>query len=312
MSFTYFALAYLSDEFIKTDNGSIFYGEFAFLFILKRLSCLCTLLELEVIFGREHTQLSRIQAHLIERLYGQHSWLVIDNMDYFVHRFPSHNTKILNRIIPPIPEGVQRVVSFTDCHVSQICRPEDNENLQNSVYNGMNRVHALKFTATGGPDGILQNLGVVAGRRHDRIGLRNSRINTKLENAQNNRGVPALQQGITYVDKGFVNLSHVRAAFHGVNVLVWQMVENIKMKRPRGVGIEMPFCKILQNSKIVGWWRGRKIQLNSVAKVFYLAVIFCNVHTCTYGSEVSEYFDCLPPTVSSYMRCPARGIQINI
>jgi hypothetical protein len=73
----------------------------------------------------------------------------------------------------------------------------------------MNRVHALKFTATGGPDGILQNLGVVAGRRHDRIGLRNSRINTKLENAQNNRGVPALQQGITYVDKGFDNLSHV-------------------------------------------------------------------------------------------------------
>ena len=170
----------------------------------------------------------------------------------------------------------------------------------------------MKFTATGGPDGILQNLGVVAGRRHDRIGLRNSRINTKLENAQNNRGVPALQQGITYVDKGFVNLSHVRAAFHGVNVLVWQMVENIKMKRPRGVGIEMPFCKILQNSKIVGWWRGRKIQLSSVSKVFYLAVILCNVHTCAYGSEVSEYFDCPPPTVSSYMRCPDRGIDVGV
>ena len=83
-------------------------------------------------------------------------------------------------------------------------------------YNGMNRVHALKFTATGGPDGILQNLSVVAVRRNDRIGLRNSRINTKLENAQNNRGVPALQQGITYADKGFVTAC---------------------------VGIEIPFCK---------------------------------------------------------------------
>ena len=85
--------AYLSDEFIKTDNGSIFYGEFAFMFILKRLSSLCTLVELEVIFGREHTQLSRIQAHLIERLYGQHSWLVINNMDYCVHRFLLYNKK---------------------------------------------------------------------------------------------------------------------------------------------------------------------------------------------------------------------------
>ena len=57
-------LAYLSGEFIKTDNGSIFYGEFAFMFILKRLSSLCTLVELEVIFGKEHTQLSRIQDHI--------------------------------------------------------------------------------------------------------------------------------------------------------------------------------------------------------------------------------------------------------
>ena len=32
-----------------------------------------------------------------------------------------------------------------------------------------------------------------------------------------------------------------------------QYIENVKMKRPRGVGIEMPFCKILQNSKTVGW-----------------------------------------------------------
>ena len=105
------------------------------------------------------------------------------------------------------------MVSFTDCHVSQICRPEGNENLQNSVYNGMNRVHALKFTATGGPDGVLQNLGVVASRRNDRIGLRNSGVNMKLMNSQNDRGIPPLQQGVTYVDKGFDNLSHVRAAF---------------------------------------------------------------------------------------------------
>ena len=51
------------------------------------------LMELEVIFGREHTQLSRLQYHLIERLYGQHSWLVINNMDYCVHRFLLYNKK---------------------------------------------------------------------------------------------------------------------------------------------------------------------------------------------------------------------------
>ena len=155
------------------------------------------ILELEVLFGREHTLLSRLRYHLIERLYGQHSWLMIDNMDYFVGRFPLHDEKNLNRVIPPIPEGVRRVVSFTDCHVIQICRPEYNENIHNSVYNGMNRVHT-----TDGPEGILHNLGVTACQRNNRICLRNGRINTKLENAQNDRGVPALQQGITYADKG--------------------------------------------------------------------------------------------------------------
>lgn len=312
MSFTHFTLAYLLGEVIRTDNSSVFNGEMAFMFISKRISSVCTLLELEGIFGREHTQLSRLFDYFVERLYGQYSWLIVNNMNYFVDRFHMYNTKILSRVILPTPQGAQRVVSFTDCHVSQICRPEGNEDLQNSVYNGMNRVHALKFTATGGPDGVLQNLGVVASRRNDRIGLRNSGINMKLMNTQNAGGIPALQQGITYTDKGFDNLSQVCAAFHGRNVLVWQHIESIKMMRPRGVGIETPFCKILQNSKTVGWLKGRKIQLSSVAKVFYLAVIFCNVHTCTYGSEVSEYFDCLPPTVSSYIRCPAAGIVINI
>ena len=48
------------------------------------------MMELEVIFGREHTQLSRLQYHLIERLYGQHSWLVINNMDYCAEKSFDH------------------------------------------------------------------------------------------------------------------------------------------------------------------------------------------------------------------------------
>ena len=38
--------------------------------------------------------------------------------------------------------------------VMVICRPEEDENIQNSVYDGMNLVHPLKFIATGNPDGI--------------------------------------------------------------------------------------------------------------------------------------------------------------
>ena len=129
---------------------------------------------------------------------------------------------------------------------------------------------------------------------------------------QNIRGIPYQRHHITYLDKGYESLSHCRAAFHGDNFLVWQLVENTKMKRPRAVGIEMPFGKTLANSKLISNWRGQKIQLTAVGKIYKLAVLLNNIHTCLYGSTVSEYFDCRPPTLSDYMRCPQRGIIINI
>ena len=104
LPFAYFALARLLGQFVRTDNCSAFNGEMAFMFFLKRISSICTLMELEGIFGREHTQLSRLFDYLVERLYRQHSWLVTNNMNYFVDRFPTYNEKILNRVIPPTPE----------------------------------------------------------------------------------------------------------------------------------------------------------------------------------------------------------------
>ena len=62
----------------------------------KRLLSVATrlaIMELEVLFGREHTLLSRLRDHLIERLYEEHSWLMIDNMDCFVDRFPLYDEK---------------------------------------------------------------------------------------------------------------------------------------------------------------------------------------------------------------------------
>ena len=69
------------------------------------------------------------------------------------------------------------------------------------------------------------------------------------------------------------------------------------MKKPRGVGIEMPYSKTLANSKILSRHQGLKIQASFVAKEYFVAVLLNNAHTCIYGtSNVSEYFDVIPPT----------------
>ena len=55
-----------------------------------------------------------------------------------------------------------------------------------------------------------------------------------------------------------------------------------------------------------------KIQLSAVEKLYIVAILLKNIHNCIYGSTISEYFDCKPPTISEYMRCPEREINISI
>lgn len=169
----------MDEEIITLDNGCQVYGELALMFPLKRYhSSLETLSKLEVHFGFQHTVLSRLGKHLIDRLYDAFSNLLTDNVDHFVPRFPYCNASIRNRTAGRIPAGIDWVMSFIDANVLQIYRPEGNDNIQRCVYNGMNRVHALKLTWTGFPDGLCGNLGIVVGRRNGRIGLQESGINT--------------------------------------------------------------------------------------------------------------------------------------
>jgi len=74
----------------------------------------------------------------------------------------------------------------------------------------------------------------------------------------------------------------------------------------------MPYGKTLANSKILSHHQGLKIQASFVAKEYFVAVLLNNAHTCIYGSNVAEYFDCEPPTLSEWMRCPLRGINIGL
>ena len=173
-------------------------------------------------------------------------------------------------------------------------------------------IHCLKFTTVGGPDGLCESLSFVLGRRQDKYGLRNSGVNTEMGFIQAHR--PLAEHKIIYLDKGYESLTYCRAAHRGIanRNIVWKIIENTKMKRPRGVCIEMPYGKTLACSKLLEHHKGLKIQASSVVKEYFVAMLLNNAHTCIYGSNVAEYFDCEPPTLSEWMRCPTRGIHINI
>ena len=120
------------------------------------------------------------------------------------------------------------------CIQLQITKPGGGNNTQASVFSGKDRIHCLKFTTVGGPDGLRELLSFVLGRRQDKYGLINSGVNTEIQIHR-----PFAEHEIIYFDKGYESLTYCRAAHHEIanRNIVWKIIENMKMKRPRGVCI---------------------------------------------------------------------------
>jgi len=183
--------------------------------------------------------------------------------------------------------------------------------IQQVLWNGKDRVHAIKFGNLAFPNGMIGDMqDCEAGSRHDEVQVTTSDINDRLSIVQNNAGIVLAEHMIAYADKGLMNRSHIRSAFRGRhdNLALWQVRENMVMKAPRGVSSELPFGEIIQQSKFISYKNGLKIQMMAVNQIYIVAAIMHNAHVCIYGSKVSEYFDCQAPKLYDYMQCAARGI----
>jgi hypothetical protein len=132
---------------IILDNRSTVSAQHGFLFLLNRIASLKTLIEHETKWGRDYTVLGRLYNHMIELIYDRFCHLLIQNMAWFQPLFALCNAKIIERIVPPVPIGVNRVAMFGDASLLQICRPQStgDNNLQVSVYNGKDKVRLFLY-----------------------------------------------------------------------------------------------------------------------------------------------------------------------
>ena len=154
------------------ENRARVSPEKAFLFTLHRLHCPGNLTDMQRAWGKEYSQLSRIFKSMILFLHDQHSYLIKDNIAFFVPWFPLYNKLIKQRIAAKnngvVPEELEDIAVFVDGTIRPICKPSKNNNIQRCVYNGKDKVHALKFQGLSAPDGMIIDMyGPVAGRHHD-------------------------------------------------------------------------------------------------------------------------------------------------
>jgi hypothetical protein len=73
------------------------------------------------------------------------------------------------------------------------------------------------------------------------------------------------------------------------------------MSRVR-VSVEWCFGKVVTIFPFVDFKKSLKVYLQPIGKIYRVAVLFTNMHTCLYGSVTMEFFGLEPPALEVYLK----------
>lgn len=186
---------------------------------------------------------------------------------------------------------IPNVVAFIDGTGRAICRPGE---MQRSFYNGHHRQHMLKFHGVVAPDGVCYHLwGPVVGRRHDVFLFRQSSLPRLLQRHE------AMNEFHLYGDPGYRGCPRVLSPFGGAYPPREHVNINVSMSRVR-ICVEWTFGRIASLFAFVDFKKNLKLYLQPVGNYYVVATFLANCYCCLYGSETSDYFACIPPTLEVY------------
>lgn len=280
----------IPDPFRTPSRDSV--SSFEVLAILcHRLAASTHFSDLEIIFRRRRSVLSRIIKELVMYLYRIWSftlrfspeWLAPSRLEYFA--------AAVNAAGAPIGD----VWAFIDATIRLISRPTYNQEIS---YNGYQHDHAMKFQGVTSPDGIIQDLfGPMEERRADGHILDRSGLEEKcLEytKAMDGRqlflyGDPAYPMGYKIIS-GIKQLKKQTDALRDFNIMMSKFRESV----------EWSFGKATQLWSFLDYKLNQRLYFSPVGTYYIVAVILTNAHTCLYGSQTSLYFNTPPPSLYKY------------
>ena len=110
-----------------------------------------------------------------------------------------------------------------------MCRPGVDDDLQRECYDGHHKVHGLVSQSVVFADGIVGDVHMEAGRRHDSYFLSQSNLNNRLAEVQQGNSV----QRKVYGDAAYPIMSHIDRGFRGANLTPAQRAYNKNMSQVR-------------------------------------------------------------------------------
>ncbi len=175
-----------------------------------------------------------------------------------------------------------------------ICRPKY---LQEAVYSGHKKYHAIKYQYVMCPNGLIAHLyGPYPGRRHDAAMFRESKIEDLLCQIFNGQG----QQMAIYGDAAYPLHPYMLSPYSGVNRSAQQLAFNSAMS-PLRCSVEWGFGKIVAIFAFLDFHKNQKLYLQPLGPYFQIAGILANCCMYLYRSEVAQYFGLVPPTLEEYL-----------
>ncbi|CAB4017499.1 Hypothetical predicted protein [Paramuricea clavata] len=275
---------------ITCQQGTTCSGDEALCILLKRFAYPCRYSDMVSRFGRNPSELCLIFNEGLDFLYERHH-----------HRLQSWNQPFLSPEILQIYADaihnkgapLNNCFGFVDGTVRQIARPKYHQRV---MYNGHKRVHSIKFQSVVLPNGLIGNLaGPYEGKRHDSMMLQESGLLTNLRQIAFYNNNPLC----IYGDPAYPLGVHLQAPFRERELTPAMAEFNREMSRVR-VSVEWMFGNITKYFSFLDFKRQMKLHLSPVGKIYTVAALLQNAHTCLYENIVSHFFYLKSPSIHEY------------
>lgn len=248
-------------------------------------------------YGRSQSAMSRLIKQLRSILYFRYSNALRHPRPLTEEECACFASKCRSKCGHPI------VVGFIDGTVREICKPSV---LQGPLYNGKDRIHSLKYQAINTPDGIIRHLaGPYPGSRHDQFMLRESSILDWIAEfpPQASTGWPH----VIYADCGYCTVpGKIEVPFADASVNPLHAGYNNAMTTVR-ISVEWAFGGILRHWASLGWVPEQQLLSGRrIGQIYFVAALLTNLLNCVRPNLTSQYFDCTPPSLMSYLELLTR------
>lgn len=247
-------------------------------------------------FGKGSSWISRITKAIRELLFLK-----------FHHGL--RNPRVLSAAeLQTFAAGVQRVsgvdvcFGFLDGTVRPVCKPKD---AQGELYNGKDRVHALKYQIVSTPDGIIRHLdGPWPGRRHDQH---------MVTSAPCLHGLPVLQNWLLrhpktpygtsyfiYADAGYTTCPCIETPWPDGAFNPDHEAYNQAMAASR-IAVEWEFGHILFYWAAHHFKPQQKVlSEQGIGQMYTVSALLTNIYNCLHPSKTCKYFRTKPPSLRDY------------